>query len=346
MKYQHITTYWIKELALQHVESDEEIVLDSKIGFRAILTSNPDSYCFEGDRSLAVCVVILNRTLGCGKPGTFEESLVYEIKEIQESRKQKYGTGLYIICLTEGSIDKFEPSGETERDDFVICSGGVPIESINSASKPHTLAVLSSLMLSADNALTFVEASKSLVFFRDDGKPVYLISSSSSAESYTCSSITPEILKSVNNWYQILIADQEFDRVKQLLVSSLQTEGDKLRSFLSAWTALEVFINKTFSLYEKQFFKELSDGNYPNARNQYFERIQIVMKDKYRLIDKFSLITSLLSPESADEDIKFFKSAKEERDKLSHGQDLVEAALPVEEIQKLARKYLQLHLGI
>lgn len=144
MKYQHITTYWIKELALQHVESDEEIVLDSKIGFRAILTSNPDSYCFEGDRSLAVCVVILNRTFGCGKPGTFEESLVDEIKEIQESRKQKYGTGLYIICLTEGSIDKFEPSGETERDDFVICGDGISIESINSASKPHTLAVLSS----------------------------------------------------------------------------------------------------------------------------------------------------------------------------------------------------------
>lgn len=347
MKYEHIAVYWIKGLIQRQAESGREIVLDTKDGFQAVLTSSPDVHCFEGDRSLAVSVLLLDRWHGLGELGSLEEQLVDKTKEIQASRKQKFLPGLYLVCLVEGNIDKFEPSHVTETDNFVICSDGVSkesIESINLASKSHILDMLSALTLSTDSVLSFAKASESLVFFRDDGKPVYFHLPSGSAITYACSLITSETVKSVEDWYQKLIANQDLNRVKQLLVSSLQTEDDKLRSFLSAWTALEIFINKTFGLYEKQFFKELNDGDHPNVRNQYFQRIQTVMKDKYRSTDKFSLITSLLSPESADEDIKFFKSAKTERDKLSHGRDLVDAALPVKEVQKLVRKYLQLHL--
>lgn len=66
--------------------------------------------------------------------------------------------------------------------------------------------------------------------------------------------------------------------------------------------------------------------------------------NKYGISHKFTLIASWLSLEAAEEDIKEFMRAKKERDKLSHGQDLVEADLPVKEVQKLVRKYLQLHL--
>ena len=70
------------------------------------------------------------------------------------------------------------------------------------------------------------------------------------------------------------------------------------------------------------------------------------MSSKYRLSDKFALIASLLSPESADEDVEQFKQAKNDRDKLLHGQDVHEASLPVQIVQELARKYLRIHLAV
>lgn len=374
MKYQNAAVYWIKGLIQHQVERDKEIVLDAKPGFRAVLASSPDIFCFEGDRSLAVSVLLLDRYHGLGKPGSIEEQLIDKTKEIQESRKQKFRTGLYLICLIEGSIDKFEPSHVTETDNFVICSDGVSIESIESiylASKPHILGMLSALTLSTDSVLAFANASNSLIFFRDDGKPIYLLTLSGSATTYPCALIAPEIVKSTEDWYQILIVNRDFDRVKQLLISSLQTEDDKLRSFLSAWTALEIFINKTFYLYEEQFFQEVKGGYLPKVLPQFLVRIRKVTEDdypwnttetltvliqnsasiredmkgnKYGVADKFALVASWLSLEAAEEDVKEFMKAKKERDKLSHGQDLVEAALPVKEVQKLVRKYLQLHL--
>ena len=377
MKYQHTTAYWIKGLIQHQVESGKEIVLNTKIGFRAVLTSSPDVHCFEGDRSLADSVLRLGRWYGLGEPGSLEEQLIDKTKEIQESRKQKFGSGLYIVCLIEGNIDKFEPSYVTETDNFVICSDGVSkesIESINLASKSHILDMLSALTLSTDSVLAFAKASESLVFFRDDGKPVYFRTLSGSARTYACPLITPETVKSAEDWYQKLTANQDLDRVKQLLVSSLQTEDDKLRSFLSAWVALEIFINKTFVLYEEQFFQKVKGGYLPKILPRFLNRIREVTEvpknnypwnttepltvlidhsasiredmkgNKYRVADKFALIASWLSLEAAEEDVKEFMKAKEKRDDLSHIQDLVEAALPVKGVQKLVRKYLQLHL--
>ncbi|MEM9948700.1 MAG: hypothetical protein AAF810_21920 [Cyanobacteria bacterium P01_D01_bin.36] len=100
--------------------------------------------------------LMMNSVFGHGKPGTFEERLRDQIREIQESRRQKFGTGLYLICLTDGSIDKFEPIHEKETDDFIICFNGVSKDSIDLVSQHHILAVLSALMLSADSILAYV----------------------------------------------------------------------------------------------------------------------------------------------------------------------------------------------
>ena len=177
----------------------------------------------------------------------------------------------------------------------------------------------------------------------------------------------------VSDLYKILIANQNLERVVRLLVSSLKTDNDVLRSFLFGWMALEIFINKAFSIYEPRFFNEISIGHFPEVLPQFLDRIQQVIKDKdifsgndfltilrensekirsemqgnkYRLSDKFALVVSFIALESAEEDVKEFMTAKKQRDDLLHGQNIVEAKLPVEAVQKLTRKYLQLHLAI
>ncbi len=104
-------------------------------------------------------------------------------------------------------------------------------------------------------------------------------------------------------------------------------------------------MNKVFGTYETKLFPELMSDNRPTVHGQYLDQIRDVMKDKYRIFDKFTVLACQLSPEDADADVVRFKAAKDMRDKMSHGQDVIEAALPVECVQTLLRKYLRLHLA-
>ena len=128
-----------------------------------------------------------------------------------------------------------------------------------------------------------------------------------------------------------------------MFTQSLEFTQDELRSFISAWTALEIFTNKVFSSYEEKFIGNIADDHGTHGVNQFLTRIKDVMKDKYRLSDKFALIASFLSDE-IEKDMELFKSMKNLRDDISHGKEFNEEALPVENARKLVAKYLKSHM--
>lgn len=380
MRYQHIVVYWVKGLSPLQSENDGEIIVDSANNFRVILTNDPDAPCFEGDRSTAIANLMLNLMFGRVQRGTFHEQLEETTSEIQQSRKQKLGAGLYLVFFKDGNVDEFTPSNQEENEEFVICFDGASKEPIRQASEPYIITALSTLMLAASNIQGVLQVSDEVVFFRDDNKPVYCYTPSASGTLSVSQCITLEEVLSISDLYKILIYNQDLERVVRLLVSSLKTDNDVLRSFLFGWIALEIFINKSFSIiYEPRFFNEISIGRFPEVLPQFFDRIHEVTKakyplngndfltilqgnseeirsemqgnsemqgDEYRLSDKFALVASFLSLESAEKDFKEFMAAKKQRNGLVHGQNIVEAKLPVESVQKLTRKYLQLHLAI
>jgi len=77
---------------------------------------------------------------------------------------------------------------------------------------------------------------------------------------------------------------------------------------------------------------------------EFFSRIKSVLKDKYRLQDKFLVISSLLGPSSAEIDYKAFDALKKVRDRLTHGEEIADVDLPTSQVQALLRKLLRLHL--
>jgi hypothetical protein len=274
-----------------------------------------------------------------------EEYLANKLKEFRESRKRRFGTGPYLVLVREDNVEAFSPRYEIETKDFVVWHDGGPKVPLREVSTPHVLAALTALAVAAQDVSGIDQVSDTLVFFREDGKPVYSYTLSMTGGPSVLRAISEEALESVTSWYQTISQDPQLERVSRLLVTSLQTKGDKLRSFLFAWAAIEILINKTFGVYEERFFKELNNGEYPEARRQYLRRVRSVMSSKYRPTDKFALIASLLCPEDADEDVGQFKQAKEDRDKLLHSQDVNEANLPVQTVQELVRKYLRIHLA-
>ncbi|MFY9527742.1 MAG: hypothetical protein WAR24_02425 [Candidatus Acidiferrales bacterium] len=129
-----------------------------------------------------------------------------------------------------------------------------------------------------------------------------------------------------------------------MIRSSFETQDDPLRSFLAAWSVFEIFVNKAFVAYEASFFDSMLGEGHPDVQRKYLERIRQVMKDKYRLVDRFAAISFQLSPATSDEDVKRVLRTKKVRDDLFHGDAVDEANLPVMAIRDLASKYLRLHV--
>jgi hypothetical protein len=142
-----------------------------------------------------------------------------------------------------------------------------------------------------------------------------------------------------------LAKDYAIDRVIRLLSESMETGREKLRNFLSAWMALEVFVEQNFKEYQQRFWDGLSAGVSGPVRERYLKRIHDVMSDKYRLIDRFIVVSAELDPAQTDSDVQIFQRAKDLRDDFSHGKVIDEKALPVTDIQSLVRKLLRLHIG-
>jgi hypothetical protein len=344
-KYRHTLVYKLDGVQLRVGYGEVEVVADTAAGFHAIVSTAPDDYCFEGDRWIAMANLRLNAIFSQPGLGITQERLEDELEKIRESRTSRFGTGPYLVLMRDDEVEGFSPEYEIETEDFVVCRGGPPRDILRQASSPHVLTALAALAVATGDVSRIKEVSDTVVFFRSDGKPIYCYTLSATANAGVIRAVSEDALGSVEYWYRTIAHDRELERAVRLLVSSLQTEGDALRSFLHAWTALEILINKSFGSYEEQFFLELGEDHHPIARRQYLERMREVMRDKYRLTDKFRLIAALLSPTSADEDVKQVELAKKERDKLTHGQDVHEASLPVLIVQELVRKYIRLHLA-
>lgn len=346
MKYRYIAIYSIKGLSLPPAGGDKELVIDSTIGLRAILTSQPNSHAFEGDRSLAVAGLMLG-ALFRSEPTSddFKQRVANAVEEIRATREKEFGNDPFLVVIGEGEVPLFNPSHERDAEDFIVCFDGADKDEIRARFHAKITALINSITSEVESVIGIRKVADPVVFLREDGKPVYSYTPSvGSVIAYVSRLLPDERVQSIGELYRLLAADTTLQRVQRLLRSSFETEEDTLRSFLAAWSAFEIFVNKVFGTYEDRFFKSLLEEGHTEVQKKYLERIREVMKDKYRLADKFAAVSFQLSPDTADEDLKTVLQVKKIRDELSHGESVDEAALPVKPIRDLASKYVRLHI--
>lgn len=121
--------YSIKGINLPPNETEKELIADSIRGLRAVLTTKPNSYAFEGDRSLAVAGMMLRGLLKL-EPGSdeFKQHIASKVDEFQKRRDKKFGNGTFLVVIGEKTIPSFKPfSFEGKADDmqdftdFLVC---------------------------------------------------------------------------------------------------------------------------------------------------------------------------------------------------------------------------------
>ncbi len=322
------------------------LFVDSEAGLRVVFTSQPNSYIFDGDRSLAVGGLIL-RDLFNSEPTSneFKQRVTNAVEEIRATRQKKFGNNLFLVFTGEGEIPSFNSSHERDADDFIVCFDGADKDKIRAQFHDKLTALLNSIFSEVESVIGIQKVTDSVVFFQKNDKPIYSYTfSAGSAKAYVSRLLTDDRIQAIGKLYRLLVTDTILQRVQRLIRSSLATEDDPLRSFLTAWSSFEILVNKVFATYESAFFESMLEDGQPEVQEKYLRRIREVMKGKYRLADKFAAISFQLSPDSGDEDLKKVLQVKKVRDKLYHGELVDEVSLPVKPIRDLASKYLRLHL--
>lgn len=313
----------------------------------AIITANPASYLFEIDRSAAIVSLLFRGLFDPRGQGTTQERLAAELEKTRADRfEQGEQEGVFLVI--EGETDIPAPAFETRRDteEFAVCLDGFDKEMVYGRFRPFIKAVQTALGLSMrqedDHRFERVGHVTKLVD-PANGKPIYPFTlEGGSATISMSSSFSDEMALDVEYYTPKILADQSTTRAISLLMASLDRNADQFQAFVGAWSALEIFINATFkSAYEARWFGVLEQVA-PISAKPVFDRLQDVMKDKYRIADKFLIIASVLDPTSAAVDVTIFKDIKRVRDSLLHALEIPKQ-LPTNDIQQFLLKYLRLH---
>lgn len=143
---------------------------------------------------------------------------------------------------------------------------------------------------------------------------------------------------------RLAISSGNLERVMRLHAHSLNKAIDNYRSFVAAWSALEILVGKLFPMYQRILTSELRQTSSAPGLHAYLDRVANVMNDKHNLVDKFAVLSVYLDHEHRADEVERFRGLKRVRDRLSHGEELDEQTLPTQEVQRVFDKYLRNYL--
>lgn len=345
MDYKYTILYRFEGISNSNLDADKLVYQDDKFGVSVVLTADVNRHCLNIDREMACASLLLRGMFGSEKIQQLQMEIDSVVNKIQEERLSKNKSGAYAVIIICGQEElNIKENFYKETDQFRICFDAINKESIRNLHKERIHAIVASLSISTNPGYHAEKIISGICFFDSNDKPLY---------SFTIQGGRPRLIyaKPVDSEKETAIsriiglsnANMQLKTPFRLLTQSLETSQDNLRAFISAWSALEILTNKAFPFYEKQFIAGIMHDHNSHGVNNFLERIKDVMKDKYKLTDKFSLMASILSNEIR-EDIELFMRMKKMRDNISHGIEFEEETLPVEDARKLASKYLKNHM--
>lgn len=342
MQYTFISVFaLVGGVSVSSGEDEYKLIQDATC--EAFLTRLVDKHCLELDRCDAFGGLMLKSMFGGLEPKSFEEALSDEVRRIQETRSQTIGQSLALMIKFTGDADLDLTGPSVERPGFVACFDAIDKMKIMERHAASVQAITTSFCLESESTCNTKNVSSGVYFRDEQGRPVYSYTAEVSlASGYVSSPITNDNLRSIVERATQMLKLSELKDIYRLYAAMLNQREDQLRSFLLGWSALEVFINKTFIQYERKLFENFKSQT-PSISN-YIATVLDVMKSKYALADKFGLIAGLLSKDTCEEDVKSFRKMKKIRDTIHEG--IQESGLPVSDLQLLLSKYLKLHLSI
>lgn len=343
MKYRYVAA-WAVVGGFTLPKDSPRVELSDEHGERFLLTSEPNPLLARVDQASAVGRLMLKRLIGQGGNEELEVALASEVAEIRAERERKAGSQPLLILEAEGETEiAHNEHNQVESDDFIIAFELVDKAKLRLRHQESAEAMKTAVASESEVPSRFASIAEGTYLIRDDGRVVYSVSFSFNADVSVASPLSPDAPKRMTARYAALSA-YDLSSIERLFSQMVDHGTDKLRAFLSGWAALEILIAKAFRTYEQKFLSPLTQGSQASLRERFLSRVKTVMKDKYRLTEKFIVVTAVLFPNATDEetqrDLEQFSKLKDLRDQIFHGQPFNERELPTHELAKLLRKYL------
>jgi len=342
--YKFISAHKVLGVTPPAEREDNVLLKYPSLKAKALLTYEVDQHLAELDRASVVGSMMLKGLIGQGGTGTLQERMMREIEQLRAQRSKDIGSGVFVIFEAEGEVESWNPRDQKEFGDFILAFDGAPKAPIRNRYQAIINGILACFALASDSVCGLKKVTDGVYFLAEGDKPIYSFTFDASAKLTVSTALKSEAVDYIKRNAKSLAKHQELTDPARLLSRSLDEENDELLSFLSVWSGLEIFLGKAFQGYEADVFEQLSSAADAAAPSQFLERVRRVMKGKYNPVDKFLVVSHMLSPADAESDSVEFQRIKSIRDELMHGQEVAITSLPTESAGKLLRKYLKLHL--
>jgi hypothetical protein len=297
MKYVYIVAHQLLGTSKPKNSADVSLETFSEFGGHAFITYDLDDHLFEIDRGDAFSFSLLKSFVGQGDEGSPQERIARELDKIRAQRSND--SSAYLIYRAEGEMEDWNPQHIDKLDEFNKVLGdfnfvfdGANISQIKELHKAPLSGLISTFALASEHICGTKKIAEGNYFLDETGKTTYSISFNDRSKMSVIGPLTAKNIEYVNKYARLFATHDELVNSSRLLTKSLDEGSDKLLSFISIWSALEIFVNKVFKYYEAEVFDKLK---LQDVSAPVIDRIRDVMSDKYRITDKFSLVSDSLT---------------------------------------------------
>ena len=347
MRYTYLAS-WSVIGGISLPNDSQPIELCSSKNCRFVLTRDPDNLLANIDRGYAFRRLMLKGLAGQQGTAEFPVALEAEIEEIKAERKKKIGSQAVLVVEAHGEVYVTINKPVRDYEGFVVTFDAVDKQAVRLNHQSEIEAMKLAVAFESKVPSKFSMLSEGTYLTDDAGRIIYSVNVSSSGEVSVPTNLSAEGAARISARYTMLQQANDVDSVQRLFSQMADYETDRLKAFLSGWNALEILIAKAFNAYERVFLSPLTNAGQPTLRERFLSRIKDVMKDKYRLTDKFVAVAAVIFPAVPDaevqDDCKKFRRLKDLRDTIFHGEGFSEKDLPVDELATLLRKYVLAHI--
>jgi hypothetical protein len=262
--------------------------------------------------------------------------------DVREERHRLHKGSALLWVEKRGTLRDFAPSAIGHSQSYSVCFDDLTDPSIRLGDQ-ELAWIVGAVTVSCPQLIGVTRSSRALTIERTDGALIHCYQLQMGTGSmYVSLPIGDEDRKHIVARYRSLAGDPALTRVTRLLKLSFETDGDRLRAFLASWNALEIFIGKSYDHYRRVDVTP----RWRRLVNRFIPRWaqRPGVRSTPPIADRFEILARALDAKGAKTDVSVFRLVKKHRDRLAHGQDVDESALPVQETRGLFRKYIALHV--
>jgi hypothetical protein len=337
MKYKFVAVYSVQGMTM-HTGQDNVTLFDAE-DIKVFLTANVTTPLAEVDREGAWRELSLRRMVGQSVGEEPKGAVTAHVADVLQKRHNRYPGASFLVIEVAGGIDVTLPMNCVPVDDYRICFGAYDKRALEEALYPHVASAMSAVRIGGEREYRFEQVAQGSHLIDQAGVVVYSLSFDITADGTISRALSQAQIASMRELIAPLRETLELSQAIDLYAQSLNRQETKLRTFMAAWNALELFVKKVKLTYGPLWLAERDNARTSAARSA---ELKAIPDKASEIAHAFGKIACYLGGATRLEDIAEFETLKGVRNDISH--ELKDKELPAERVHLLLDKYLKAHL--